>query len=193
MSTAASTTLHAEATTALTEWSAPDPQQDSLRHAYLAFLAAAENGCERACAAGHLTASVIVFDADLSHVLLTLHPRVGKWLQLGGHCEPVDRSLVDAARREGLEESGLSSLTMSTAPVQLHTHPITCSLGVPTRHLDVRFAAVADATDDGSLPAIAITEESADLAWWPVDALPDDIDAESVPSLIEAGRAALRQ
>lgn len=183
--------LHAEATATLAGWAAPDPQQDAIRHAYLAFLAAAENGCERACAAGHLTASVIVFNAELTHVLLTLHPRVGKWLQLGGHCEPEDVSLTAAALREGLEESGLPSLTMSAGPVQLHTHPITCSLGVPTRHLDVRYAAVADATDDGALPEIVISDESVDLAWWPVDALPERIDAESVPSLIEKGRLAL--
>ncbi|ALG84140.1 NUDIX hydrolase [Gordonia phthalatica] len=192
MSTPGSAALHAEATAALTAWSAPNPNQDSIRHAYLAFLAAAESGCERACEAGHLTASVIVFNAELTHVLLTLHPRVGKWLQLGGHCEPEDTTLQAAALREGLEESGLPSLTMSTGPVQLHTHPITCSLGVPTRHLDVRFAAVADPTSDGSLPEIVISDESTDLAWWPVDALPEKIDAESVPSLIEMGRAALR-
>lgn len=190
--TTPSPSLHTAATAALTDWEAPDPQQDSIRHAYLAFLAAADNGCERACEAGHLTASVIVFNAELTHVLLTLHPRVGKWLQLGGHCEPEDASLSDAARREGLEESGLPSLTMSSGPVQLHTHPITCSLGVPTRHLDVRFAAVADATRDGSLPTIVISDESTDLAWWPIDALPERIDAESVPSLIAMGRAALR-
>ncbi|MBM7366805.1 NUDIX hydrolase [Gordonia hydrophobica] len=186
------TTLHAKAMSALADWAAPNPHQDSIRHAYLAFLSAAKNGCERACEAGHLTASVIVFNAELTHVLLTLHPRVGKWLQLGGHCEPEDDSLSAAALREGLEESGLGSLTLSSDPVQLHTHPITCSLGVPTRHLDVRYAAVAAATADGSLPDIVISDESTDLAWWPVDALPEQIDAESVPTLIEVGRDALR-
>lgn len=184
--------LHAEATAALASWAAPDPHQDSIRHAYLAFLAAAEQACERACEAGHLTASVIVFNAERTHVLLTLHPRVRKWLQLGGHCEPEDATLRDAALREGLEESGLPTLTVSPEPVHLHTHPITCSLGVPTRHLDVRFAAVADPTPDGSLPQIAISDESTDLAWWPVDALPDEIDAESVPTLIELGRTVYR-
>ncbi|WP_051198424.1 NUDIX hydrolase [Gordonia shandongensis] len=185
-------TLHRAAVDALASWSAPDPAQDSLRHAYLAFLAAADDACERACVPGHVTASVIVFDADRTHVLLTLHPRVGKWIQLGGHCEPEDRSLAEAARREGLEESGLVSLTLSAAPVHLHAHPITCSLGVPTRHLDVRFAAVADPTADGSLPRAVISDESTDLAWWPIDALPAEVDAESIPTLIDAGLDAMR-
>lgn len=183
--------LHAAAVDMLTGWSTPDTNQDSLRHAYLSFLAAAPNGCQRACAAGHLTGSVAVFTADLTHVLLTLHPRVGKWIQLGGHCEPGDDTMAAVALREGLEESGLPSLQLSAQPVQLHTHPITCSLGVPTRHLDVRFAAVADPTSDGSLPPIIRSDESVDLAWWPVEDLPTNIDTESVPTLIALGIAAL--
>jgi hypothetical protein len=42
---------------------------------------------------------------------------------------------------------------------------------VPTRHLDLQFVAVAmpDA-------AIAVSDESLDLRWWPVSALPDGTD-----------------
>lgn len=176
---------------ALTDWMPPDPEQDALRHTYLAFLDAVPNPCERACVPGHLTASAIVFDATGEQVLLTLHPRVGKWVQLGGHCEPEDRGIAAAALREATEESGLDGLVLSPGPVQLHTHPITCSLGQPTRHLDVRYAAVAPGTADGTPPDPVRSSESVDLAWWPVDALPGDVDAESVPSLIAAGRAAL--
>lgn len=175
----------------LAEWDAPDADQDALRHTMVAFIDAADDPCMRACVAGHVTGSVIVFDATLTHVLLTLHPRVGKWIQLGGHCEPADASVADAALREGLEESGLGSLRLSDGPVHLHTHPITCSLGVPTRHLDVRYAAVAEPTADGSLPAIVRSDESVDLAWWPVDDLPADVDSETVPVLIELGAATL--
>ena len=75
-----------------------------------------------------------------TQVLLTLHPRVGRWLQLGGHCEPADATLAGAALREATEESGIAGLTIDAAPVHLDVHPITCSLGVPTRHFDVRFA-----------------------------------------------------
>jgi hypothetical protein len=48
-------------------------------------------------------------------------------------------------------------------------HPLTCSLGVPTRHLDVRYLVRAPA---GAVPRIS--DESADLRWWPLDALPED-------------------
>ena len=44
-----------------------------------------------------------------------------------------------------------------------------CSLGVPSRHLDVRYLVRAPG---GRQPRIS--DESADLRWWPVDALPSD-------------------
>ncbi|MCF8590064.1 NUDIX hydrolase [Gordonia liuliyuniae] len=172
-------------------WHAPDSGQDALRHTMLAFIDAVDDPCMRACVPGHVTGSVIVFDATLRHVLLTLHPRVGKWIQLGGHCEPGDASVAATALREGLEESGLASLRLSDGPAHLHTHPITCSLGVPTRHLDIQYAAVADPAADGSLPDIVRSDESVDLAWWPVDDLPADIDADTIPVLVERGSAAL--
>jgi hypothetical protein len=39
-------------------------------------------------------------------VLLTLHPRLGRWVQLGATCEPSDVDILAAARREAVEESG---------------------------------------------------------------------------------------
>lgn len=184
--------LHASTVAALSAWSAPDAEQDSLRHTYLAFLDAAPQACARASEPGHITASAIVFDATLEHVLLTLHPRVGKWIQLGGHCEETDETIADAAVREAREESGIPDLVLSTGPVHLHTHPITCSLGVPTRHLDVRFAVVTAPTSDGSPPTIVRSDESVDLAWWPVDDLPENTDLENVSALIALGVAASR-
>ncbi|MAU84118.1 NUDIX domain-containing protein [Gordonia sp. Z-3] len=184
--------LKASTEQALRSWAAPDAEQDSLRHTYLAFLAAAPDGCLRASEPGHITASAIVFDASLRHVLLTLHPRVGKWIQLGGHCEPDDTTIADAARREAIEESGIATLRLSPMPVHLHTHPITCSLGVPTRHLDVRYAAITEPTSDGDPPPVIRSDESVDLAWWPIDALPADTDTVDVPILIDRGLAAMR-
>ncbi|MGC4932969.1 NUDIX hydrolase [Gordonia sp. DT30] len=181
------TSLHESAVSALAAWNAPSPEQDSLRHTYLAFLDAAPQACLRRNVPGHLTGSAIVFDATGDHVLLTLHPRVGKWIQLGGHCEPDDETLADAALREAREESGIEDLRLCGL-AQLHTHPITCSLGAATRHLDVRFAAVAPAQPDGGLPPIQISPESDDLRWWPVDALPRDTDGTDIVSLVALGR-----
>lgn len=156
----------------LTDWQAPDADQDSLRHAVLAFLHARPDGCQRACVPGHLTASALVIDDSGTQTLLTLHPRFGRWVQLGGHCEDTDADIVDAALREATEESGIAGLRIDPVPAALHVHPVTCSLGVPTRHLDVEFIVHAPAQ---SIPVCS--DESLDLRWWPIDALPDGADA----------------
>ncbi len=66
----------------------------------------------------------------------------------------------------------------------INVHALTCSLGVPTRHLDLQFVAQAPAGAQ-----IAVSEESVDLRWWPIDGLPAGTD-EALAYLVE--RATLR-
>ncbi|WP_241248949.1 NUDIX hydrolase [Rhodococcus sp. X156] len=176
--------LHAAAVAQLGAWLTPDPAQSALRHTMLAFLAAREDACQRSCAPGHLTGSALVLSHDSTQVLLTLHPKVGRWIQLGGHCEPGDATLAAAALREAQEESGLPALTIDPDVLHLDTHPITCSLGVPTRHLDVRFLVHA-----APGAQIVRSSESVDLRWWPVDALPEGSEDDTVGELVRLALA----
>jgi 8-oxo-dGTP pyrophosphatase MutT (NUDIX family) len=170
--------LHDDASAVLARWVAPDPEQDRLRRDYLAFLIEHDDAMLRACVPGHLTASALVLREDRSEVLLTLHPKFDRWLQTGGHCEAGDATLRDAAEREAREETGIDALVLSAEPVRLDRHPVGCHGG--SWHLDVQYVAIAPAD-----AAPVRSEESLDLAWWPVRALPDPPDT-SVRALVAA-------
>ncbi len=174
--------LHENAARVLKEWPAPAPDQEQLRLAYLDHLAAHPDGMWKPCGDGHLTASALVIDPSRGRVLLTLHKKLRMWLQMGGHCEPEDATLADAALREAREESGIArGLTLLPGgPVRLDRHHTPCAW-----HLDVQYAALAP---EGATEAIS--DESLDLRWFPYDEVPDVAD-ESVVRLVERTRALL--
>jgi 8-oxo-dGTP pyrophosphatase MutT (NUDIX family) len=168
--------LHADAVRVLEAWRAPTTEQAALRERYLDHLAAHPDGVFRDCRPDHLTASTLVLTHDRSRVLLTLHAKARQWFQLGGHCEPGDPTLAAAALREATEESGMADLRLDPAPVHLSEHAVPfCGPHGDVHHLDVRFVALAG--DDAEH---AVSEESLDVAWWPVDALPNDELSELV-------------
>ncbi|WP_375482301.1 coenzyme F420-0:L-glutamate ligase [uncultured Jatrophihabitans sp.] len=177
--------LHADAVATVTGMAPDDGAPPAVREAFLGFLAARPDATWRSCVAGHLTASALVVDPHRQAVLLTLHPRVGHWLQLGGHCEPGDGTMLDAAAREAREESGIGSLSFDPGPLALDIHPVTCSLGVPTRHFDVQYLAVAS---PGAEPTRS--EESLDLRWFGWDDLPSGVSPD-LPRLVELARRRL--
>jgi coenzyme F420-0:L-glutamate ligase len=177
--------LHADAAEIIANVEPENDVEAAVRQAFLGFLAARPDAMWRSCAPGHLTASALVIEPSRRLVLLTLHPRAGMWVQVGGHCEPGDNTLLDAAAREAREESGIGALSFDPAPLGLDVHPITCSLGVPTRHFDVRFLAVAP---EGAEPVRS--DESLDLQWFPWDGLPEGASPE-LPRLVETARMRL--
>lgn len=181
--------LHADTVAVLARWSAPTSDQDDLRQDYLAFLEAYGDAISRVNRIGHITASALVVDPGQSRVLLTLHPLVGRWLQLGGHVESDDASLRAAAHREAVEEGGIIDIAVDAAPLRLDRHRVRCRNAHGGHdfvdHLDVQFLALAPrgGTERRS-------SESLDLRWWPWDQLPEDTD-DSVRALVSQARLRL--
>ncbi|TQM62287.1 NUDIX hydrolase [Humibacillus xanthopallidus] len=187
MTAAAYRSLREDAVARLTEWPAPNEDQERLRREYLHHLEQHPDAMARSGPPAHLTGSVIVLDESGEHVLLTHHPKARLWLQFGGHFEEGDTSMLAGAAREALEESGIASLVVLPDIVDLSRHALAASFGRCREHLDVRYAAIAPA-DAGH----TVSEESLDVRWWPVGGLPDGAPADLVPLIAEARRVSRR-
>lgn len=140
-----------------------------------AFIHSTPNCFERSHLSGHITGSAMVVSPDFQEVLLTLHGKLNKWLQLGGHSDgnPLTH---EVSLREVEEESGLVSISMfeplraAAVANDLPTRPIPFDFDyhlIPARknepehiHYDVRYVVIADNTQ----PPV-ISEESKDLRW----------------------------
>lgn len=150
----------------------------------------------RTCLPGHLTASSFILSPDRERFLLTRHRKLGRWLQLGGHADG-DADLLRVALREAREESGMHDFALvdplgatgapgpdTPLPIDVDIHGIPARRDEPAHeHHDVRFLLVA-----GPGQALVMSEESSDLAWFPLDAL-GSVGADE--SLLRLGRKAI--
>ena len=140
---------------------ARDGAQARERAFILGWIDAHPDALLRTCLEGHLTSSALILDASGERGLLTLHKKLGRWLQLGGHCDG-DANLAGSALRECLEESGIAGLAIDPEPVDLDCHRIPARASEPEHwHLDARFLVRAPR---GARPRIS--SESKALRWF---------------------------
>ena len=89
---------------------------------------------------GHFTASAFIVVPHEAAILLVFHAKLKKWLQPGGHIDPSDADVFAAARREVLEETGVTlSENVTGALFDLDVHRIPARPNEPEHeHFDVR-------------------------------------------------------
>lgn len=178
--------LHTDATAVLRAYDPVDAAQAALRTEFLDFLAAHPEAMTRECEPAHLTGSAVIVDPTATRVLLNLHGKAHKWLQMGGHCEDGDGTLADTALREAREESGIEALELLPGPVLLDRHGAPCSPTVE-HHLDVMYVAIAPADS-----VAEVSEESLSLGWFAPTAIPEPTD-DAVRALVAAAIARVRR
>jgi 8-oxo-dGTP pyrophosphatase MutT (NUDIX family) len=146
---------------------------------FFRFIEEHEDCFERSCKEGHLTASTFILSADYGKVLLTLHAKLHKWMQLGGHADghPL---LHEAALREAKEESGIETFAFHKAfgqiPFDIDIHEIPANAKEEAHlHYDVRYLLIAPKN-----AVIVPSYESKDLKWVPLAEVPLFTVEESV-------------
>ncbi|KJQ54597.1 NUDIX hydrolase [Microbacterium sp. SA39] len=127
----------------------------------------------------HATASCVVFDETLTQTLLVFHGKGRFWVQPGGHAEDGDESIVDAALRELREETGIDAAAPTTPlAYDLDHHGLSSRFGRCASHLDIGIAVIVDRD-----AVLTVSDESEDVRWWPVDALPAEVPPQLEPRL----------
>jgi len=159
----------------LERYAARWPEETAVVERFRQLVNEHENCFERDCWAGHITGSAWLVNQAGSHVLLTHHRKLERWLQLGGHSDGEADTLL-AAKREAQEESGLAVTVLDPIPIDLDVHMIPARKDDPDHyHFDVRFAFRSVGSED-----FAVSAESLDLAWVPIADLSAYTDEESV-------------
>ena len=173
----------------LRTWRPADAQTDAWRIACVDLLLnKGSDALDRTRCREHVTASCFVLTRDLEQVLLTLHRKVELWLQLGGHVDPDDATVAEAARREAREESGIPGLDLAAGlPVDLERQDVGHALTGCSVHWDLGYLALADRT-----APITVSHESHLVEWWPVARFPAGVPVTLQARVDQAVREASR-
>ena len=107
---------------------------------------------------------------DDHDLLLIHHEAFGLWIQPGGHLDPADTSLRNAALRELSEETAMTAISSPEwAPgiLDLDIHRVPADIkGQPAHlHFDIRFAFRAHSR------SVQAGSDARDVGWFPLDSL----------------------
>jgi hypothetical protein len=148
----------------------------------LDFLNSHEGCFERSLSIGHFTGSCWLVNRDGTKFLLTLHKKIGRWLQLGGHADG-DPDLARVSLKEAREESGLRNIELLSDEIfDIGVHLISEYKGIRAHyHYDVRFLLKTTDNDED----IQISDESNDLRWFEKASLLPSDSGTNIPRMFE--------
>ena len=157
------------------------PQETPAVERYIDFVAGHRDCFERSQLAGHVTGSAWLVNANGTHVLLTHHRKLNRWLQLGGHADG-HTNVLDVALREACEESGINEIrVLDTKLFDIDIHEIPARKNEPTHlHYDARFALQVSGSD-----SFTISDESHALKWIEISELTQHTDDVSMLRMAE--------
>lgn len=157
-------TVQSEVLVVLSTFEPPDPQQASYLRRMVDLASADGDPTSRHLfEPGHFTASGFVAAPNDSGVLLIHHHKIGRWLQPGGHIEPEDETVEEAARREVHEETGLEAMdSLGLLDIDIHEFPARGN-DPAHLHLDIRYGFRARSG------IIAAGDGTLDVRWIPFD------------------------
>ena len=128
---------------------------------FISLLTNFHNCYSRTLATGHITASAFITDSNRTHALFTLHRKLNRWLQPGGHADG-NENVIEVARKEAQEETGLKSLLLVSEDIfDIDIHEIPANRHNPAHfHYDLRYLFTADPSE-----RLIVSSESHKLAW----------------------------
>ncbi len=143
----------------------------------LSFIRTTPDCFQRSHTAGHITGSAWLLSPQGGQALLTLHRKLGRWLQPGGHADG-DSDTLRVALREAEEESGIAGiypLEREIFDVDVHEIPARPAANDPAHlHYDIRYLLQAPKM------GYSLSDESDALAWFRPEEVAEQAPEESL-------------
>lgn len=143
------------------------PEEQRFVQDFLILLNNEADCFNRSLKTGHLTGSSWIVNHSKDKALLTLHRKLDRWLQLGGHADG-EENMINVSTKEAREECGLSSLVLLSErifDIDIHTIPENAR-EARHYHYDIRYIFEADEREP-----LTVSKESKQLKWVPLKAL----------------------
>ena len=163
------------------------PQESPTAERYIDFVESHGDCFERTQLSGHVTGSAWLVNTHGTHVLLTHHRKLNRWLQLGGHADGHS-NVLEVALNEAREESGIQQIhALDEQLFDIDIHEIPGRKNEPAHfHYDARFALQVSGSD-----IFSVSDESHALEWIEIRELAQRTDEISM--LRMAGKWQSRQ